>query len=205
MYLEQAGEGQIKIYISLEELEKHGVTQEEVGKDSQKWHHLLENLILQVCEELDLTLDGMVTIDVFSFQRKEVVFLLTLYNPWEAYGLNQNKESSWEIKSMNGKKEYELFYAFRDIEDVIQFSQRIEPWIVDGKLYYLDQRYYLHLKVPMDRRYEKIKNIISEYANQPTKTLEYVQEYGKQVFSSQALEQLNRYFPRFPSSRTIFQ
>lgn len=189
MYLERVGRNQVKIFITFEELEKHGVTMEDVGKDGFFWNQLLHKIVQQVCEEFDFSFDGMVTIDVFSIHGKEMIFLLTALTQLEPRLFDEREDFIPQKETVK-----EIFFAFQDIEDVIQFAQRAIIDINGGELYFMDKTYYLYLPVA-NETYKKMHHLILEYGVFPKKTVEYIREYAKPILKKGALEMLNYYFP----------
>ena len=194
MYLERAGQNQVKIFFTMEELEKHGLTKDELGGDGVIWNDFLQYLVEQVCEEFEMPKEELMTIDIFSSHGKEIIFVLTALGTWQGY----TKELTDCF--LAEKEIYELFAAFRDIEDVIQLALRIRSEVQGGELYFLENHYYLYLTVHNKVLYEKLKHILPEYGTEPRRTISFLREYGKMIMEHSALERLNFHFPTFINS-----
>lgn len=89
--------------------------------------------------------------------------------------------------------------AFDDFEDVIQLSQRID--VTEGfatELYHYKNQYILILKfddsILDDHVQDDLLSVLYEYGNKKKVTIPVILEYGKEIFSENALTQIDAYF-----------
>ncbi|SDP40844.1 adaptor protein MecA [Halobacillus sp. SY10] len=89
---------------------------------------------------------------------------------------------------------------FNDFEDVIQLSHYVLPTeSMEQRLFHFEDRYYLYIQFNdenmSDDDQENVLSQLMEYGHESSLTIHRLEEYGKTIFSEQALESVKEYFP----------
>lgn len=89
--------------------------------------------------------------------------------------------------------------GFHDFEDVISLSHNIDGDGLHSSLYFFEGKYYLYIGFDEDQLVEEVEdNIlcqILEFGFESRLSIHRVQEYGKLVMESNALQQIKQHFP----------
>lgn len=192
MRIERASSNQVKVFVSNEELAEHGLTKDEVGKNTTKWNDFLHEVINFANQEFNLIDDDELLIDIFSFHSKELMFVVTkvqmedLFEEDELSLLHLLKETEGENRN--------YFFEFSEIEDLIQCAKRIYPYITGGDLYSFNEAYYFSLEQEVVKNNEFLESLILEYGNVSSLTDAYIREYGNLIVKDYTIETLLRYF-----------
>ncbi|WP_186575726.1 adaptor protein MecA [Aquibacillus kalidii] len=103
-------------------------------------------------------------------------------------------------RNQNGIQDFSFIVSFKEFEDVIQLSHSFTS--VDGvsdKLYHFEDKYLLLLQFDdellTDEEQENILSQVLEFGQESSITIYRLEEYGKSIFDSTALEQVKNYFP----------
>lgn len=189
MRLERAGLNQVKIIVTFEELESHGLSKEEIGKDNTKWNYLLSEIINQAKEEFDIYFNDTFIIDIFSFHSKELVFVITNLESDELY-------PEWEdIIYQRGQRENAGLFKFREMEDIIQLAHRIDQQFEEGQLLYFNNAYYLNFPT-RDLSLDKFESLLLEYGDRAKISFHFLKEYGDTIIENNALKIIRKYFSK---------
>ena len=96
-------------------------------------------------------------------------------------------------------EELRFIIAFNDFEDVVNLSHHFNPEGIFNSLYHFEGRYLLYIGFEDDRYTEEeqddLLSQMLEYGFESQLSIHRVQEYGKEIMSSNALEQIKEYFP----------
>ncbi|WP_226576967.1 adaptor protein MecA [Halobacillus litoralis] len=89
---------------------------------------------------------------------------------------------------------------FNEFEDIIQLSHYMStPESVEQRLFHYEDRYYLYIQFTdedmSDDEQENILSQLMEYGYESPMTVHRLEEYGKVIFSEQALSSVKTYFP----------
>lgn len=88
--------------------------------------------------------------------------------------------------------------AFQDFEDIITLSHQLDPASLETTLYAYNDNYYLFVtffdEFPEEEQDNHLSRIL-EYGFEATITIHVVQEYGKEIISTQALSEIRKNFP----------
>lgn len=153
------------------------VTKAQVSKDGHK---------LELPTEDGKTLDMPVDEKLESLLDQEV-------------NANQESEQDGEDEAVESDN-LSFVIGFRDFEDVIQLSHYfLNEQYVEDQLYHFDGSYYLYVQFAdgqlSDESQENILSQLLEFGHESALTVHRLEEYGKTIFSENALEQISSYFP----------
>lgn len=125
MRLERIDGNQIKIFLTYDELVELGLSEDDVDKNSLKWHQLFFNMINEAYEEFEQFMEGTIIIEVYSLQTQGLVISFTLKEDDDFSFENDLFQSQdWNDSTQVNA---EFLYLFTDIENLLQFAHRIYP------------------------------------------------------------------------------
>lgn len=135
MRLERIDGNQIKIFLTYDELVELGLSEDDVDKNSLKWHQLFFNMINEAYEEFEQFMEGTIIIEVYSLQTQGLVISFTLKEDDDFSFENDLFQSQdWNDSTQVNA---EFLYLFTDIENLLQFAHRIYPVWQGGFAFYL--------------------------------------------------------------------
>ncbi|WAA13788.1 adaptor protein MecA [Fervidibacillus halotolerans] len=185
MRLERAGEKQIHIFLSINELEQYGLSP---NGDiwSVEWEHFLIDLISNIKDDLKIFRSETISIDIEIVQKQDEVFVMTIKSEEE-----DDFESDWDELD-DGMDD--IHFCFEDVENIIQLANRLYPDYSEGDLFFYEGRYHFIFPVRCQDEYEKLEAIFTEYGEPAIQTMAQMYSRGKKLIGGRAVSQLNRYF-----------
>lgn len=114
---------------------------------------------------------------------------------------DDDDEEDYELDAMdqtNKKVRTQFIFLFKDIENLIHLSKRIQLDHLNTKLYANNNQYYLMIQFPTEDYNEKVLydqlSIILEYGDESRLTVAYLEDYGKLILEGNVISQLKTYF-----------
>ncbi|WP_062352032.1 adaptor protein MecA [Bacillus kwashiorkori] len=218
MEIERINENTVKFFISYVDVEERGFDREEIWYNREKSEELFWEMMDEVHQEEDFTFDGPLWIQVQALDKglEVVVTKAQLSKDGNPrfdiiadekaqtedrigelldHHFHFNNDDQTEVE----EEDYVSFIAyFHDFEDVINLAKRPWPKEMETKLFSYDNKYYLYVEFSYDFFTEtEIDNNISlilEYGIESERTIEFLQEYGKEVISTDVFTTINHYF-----------
>ncbi|SER45193.1 adaptor protein MecA [Salipaludibacillus aurantiacus] len=193
MRLERLAYDKMKIFLTYEDLEKRGITTDKTWAEVPVIDEMFQDMITEASEELNFDPDGPVVVEVFSIPAQGLVIIVTKTE--ESLDDFEEPVIEWQIGL--DQPEEALIFEFSDIEHVIQLSKVLHcQQISEGALYHYKGSYFLKFeKEDFLPEYRKIlTSVIREYANKSEISPYVLEEYGKIIFNSMAVKNLNNYF-----------
>ncbi|KEF38350.1 negative regulator of genetic competence, sporulation and motility [Schinkia azotoformans MEV2011] len=168
------------LWIQVQALEKGleiVVTKAQVSKDGQKLELPIGNE-----KHIDLTIED----NIESF-------------------FEQSNQEDGEYQSFPYDDEYHedetvrFLIGFHDFEDLIRLSHSIDSDGLISSLYHFDSKYYLYIgfdeEMLEEENEDDILCQILEFGFESRLSIHRIQEYGKEVMESNALQQIKQHFP----------
>jgi adapter protein MecA 1/2 len=192
MRLERITINKFKVSLSSDDLFDRGISNEDIWKDSNKWHQLFHEMLDEASDEFGVDIRGQVAVEVFSLQTQGMIMIITMED--EDVEEDFQSEGIIEMQVTVGGCE-DFLFEFDEFENIIQLSKRLSALnINEGTLYAKDDRYYLYFESSQNIIFTQIACILSEYGNPSLLSTHVLQEYGKVIIESNAIEQVNFYF-----------
>ncbi|WP_368985236.1 adaptor protein MecA [Caldifermentibacillus hisashii] len=192
MRLERIDGNQIKIFLTYDELVELGLSEDDVDKNSLKWHQLFFNMINEAYEEFEQFMEGTIIIEVYSLQTQGLVISFTLKEDDDFSFENDLFQSQdWNDSTQVNA---EFLYLFTDIENLLQFAHRIYPVWQGGSLFTYKNHYYLYLLINDETKIDQISSILSEYGDNSPITYAFLEEYGRCLINESAIQILMKHF-----------
>lgn len=192
MKLERLNSNKIKIFLTFDDLIDRGLSTEDIKENSLKIHKLFQDMIEEACDELSFKMIGSVAIEIFSLQAQGLIIIVT--RDEEDLLDNEDEDEFLDLRVKMGENP-DILYLFKEIDDVIQFSHRlnnIEP--IGSSLYSYNNHYYLLIEEVPEESYHSVISLAAEYGYASTMTLCKVQEYAKTIVVKTAFQTIRKHF-----------
>ncbi|UJL48114.1 genetic competence negative regulator [Virgibacillus sp. NKC19-16] len=191
MRIERLTDNQFRIFLTFDDLIERGFTRDDLWHDASSVRNLFSDMMYEASTELGFELEGMLLVQVHLMQAQGMHVIVT-----------QNFESkSWDEDFVEMKvtldESEELLFSFEEFENVIQVTSYLSALsVMGGQVYYMDNLYYMLLDDNdlEDKIKEDIIAIMSEYANPSIITHYKLKEYGKAIYTSDAVKQIVQVF-----------
>ncbi|WP_087971558.1 genetic competence negative regulator [Oceanobacillus rekensis] len=191
MRIERLSNDQFTIFLTFDDLVERGFTKDDLWHDASNVRSLFSDMMYEASSELGMELDGMLLVQVHLMQAQGMHIFVT----------QQDEEINWDDDFIEMKvtldESNELIFSFDEFEDIIQVSSYLSPLTVTGgKVYYMHDRYYMILdEIDFSNiNKEDVIGIMSEYSNPSIITSHRLQEYGKVIFHTDAIQKIIEIF-----------
>lgn len=192
MRVERLGGDKIRFHLTLDDLIDRGIEKEDMWRDIPKVHELFNDMMEHAYQELGFEVAGPVAVEVFALPAQGMVVVVTRgRTPKSEHDDFESAEDVYELEVTMEETEG-IIFRFIDIEDIIQAAIRLHP-IHDqgGRVYFYQGAYYLVFDEDFNTdRLEALIAICSEYGEVSTTTNTLLQEYGKTIWSENAISQI---------------
>ncbi|MGA9286926.1 MAG: adaptor protein MecA [Anaerobacillus sp.] len=225
MEIERVNANTLKFFITYRDIENRGFDREEIWYDRERGEELFWEMMDEAHQREQFSLEGPLWIQVQALEKglEIIVTRAQMSNDGSKLELPISEEKQLDLpldenmdKILDDKfalqnsvdpadepeplegEELSFMIGFRDFEDVISLSHGFDSAGVENGLYHFEDRYYLHVVFDETLIEEDQDNRLSqllEFGYETDLTLHRIQEYGKEILSEQALEQLRGHFP----------
>ncbi|HVH95412.1 MAG TPA: genetic competence negative regulator [Bacillus sp. (in: firmicutes)] len=190
MRLERLNYNKIKIFITLDDLFDRGLTKDDIWKDSIKWHQLFHDMLNEASETFDVEIQGSVAVEIFSMQAQGMVMIVTMDEQEE-----EIFDDNFIDMQVTMEGNVEILFEFEEFEHVIQLAKRLSfIGFLGGKLYAMNNLYYLLIDNVCQDTQTQIAAIMAEYGNPSFISIHILNEYGKLVIDEYAINKILTYF-----------
>src|SRR5699024_10401181 len=144
-------------------------------------------------DELGFKVEGPIAVEVFSLAAQGMVVIVSKGND----NLDFQEEEDYIEMQVTVDESNEIFYELLSFEDVISLAARLYPLGVSGgTLYSFKDRFYLGFEDQDVEAFEYggLIALLSEFGNPSTITSYRVQEYGKKLMTSSAVQTVHHTF-----------
>ncbi|MFX3624749.1 MAG: genetic competence negative regulator [Ectobacillus sp.] len=193
MRLERLTYNKIKIFLTFDDLLERGLTKEDLWQNAPKVQQLFRDMMQEANRELGFEADGPIAVEVFSLQAQGMIVIVTKEH--QDTELDEDFSDDFIEMQVTLDESDDILYEFNSFEDVISLSKRLYPLgITGGKLYSFHNRFYLLLEDDATILSENLIALLAEFGNSATITIYRLMEYGKELMSDRAVEQVYAYF-----------
>jgi adapter protein MecA 1/2 len=199
MRLERLNQDKIRIFLTFDDLLERGINKEDIWHDIPKVHDLFNDMMDQAYSELDFEVSGPVAVEVFSLPAQGMVVIVTRGKGY--FDASQEEKDGdlddefYELEVTLDESD-DVLFSFKELDDLIRVSHKLQPFIEEGKLYHHNQRYLLLFEdVTLEESvYELMIAILSEFG-EPSMTSKYVlDEYAKVIIENGAIQTICKHF-----------
>ena len=190
MRLERLNYNKIKIFITLDDLFDRGLTKDDIWKDSLKWHQLFRDMLEEASETFDVEIHGSVAVEIFSMQAQGMVMIVTMDEQEE-----EIFDDNFIDMQVTMEGNVEILFEFEEFEHVIQLAKQLSIiGFLGGKLYAMNNLYYLLIENVCQDTQTQIATIMAEYGNPSFISIHVIHEYGKLIIDEYAVNKIMSYF-----------
>ncbi|TLS37802.1 adaptor protein MecA [Pseudalkalibacillus caeni] len=222
MEIERVNEFTLKFFITYRDIENRGFDREEIWYDRERGEELFWEIMDEAHQEEQFPLEGPLWIQVQALEKGLEIVVTRAQMSKDGSKLElpisdekqidlpvdenieklldqkfaQDEDSDLNDETTNSPLSFMI--GFHDFEDVIALSHQYTPFDAASELYHFEGRYYLHVVFGEESTEEEQEDQLSqllEFGYDAEVTLHRVQEYGKEILSENALEQLKNHFP----------
>jgi len=222
MEIERINENTVKFYISYGDIEERGFDREEIWYNRERSEELFWEMMDEVHGEEDFVVEGPLWIQVQALDKglEVLVTKAQLSKDGQKFELPVPNDKIKDIPVDDKIEELldqhfnpvpteddeffveeetlEFLLVFKDFEDVISLSNRVEMADLVTKLYHFEGKYYLYTEFP-DDSYEEdeiddMLSILLEYGYETQLTIHRIQEYGKEIIQGNVFEEIRKHF-----------
>ena len=218
MEIERINENTVKFYISYGDIEKRGFDREEIWYNRDRSEELFWEMMDEVHEEEDFTVEGPLWIQIQALEKglEVLVTRAQLSKDGQKFDLPIDDSANavdLKIESMLNEhfhpeqsmdeqaveeEALQFVLVFQDFVDVVALSKTNGVHGVLTKLYSFENKYYLYVEFHEDEFEEdKIDNILSillEYSDESRVTIHRIEEYGSVIIPDDVFNTVNQYF-----------
>lgn len=198
MRIERISNDQFTIFLPFEDLVERGFTKEDLWHDASSVEDLFSDMMYEASSELDFELDGTLLIQVHLMQAQGMHVVVT--QQFEELDEDLNDEiiiDDFIEMKVTLDESNELIYLFNEFESVIQVSSHLKVLEVEGgQVYYMDGIYYMLLDEIDFKKQNKedLIAVMSEFSQPSIVTSYRLNEYGKVIYASDAVNQITEVF-----------
>ncbi|HYK73046.1 MAG TPA: adaptor protein MecA [Pseudoneobacillus sp.] len=195
MRLERITFNKIKVSLSSDDLFHRGISNEDIWKDSNKWHQLFHEMVDEASDEFGVDIRGQVAVEIFSLQTQGMIMIITMEDDYVDEEEDLYEDNFIEMQVTVGGCE-DCLFEFKDFEDIIQLSKRlISHDVIDGSIYFKDNKYFLLFEGSLNTLpLGSIAFLLAEYGNPSLVSSHVLREYGTVIIDKKAIEKVNQYF-----------
>ncbi|OZU90086.1 adapter protein mecA [Virgibacillus indicus] len=193
MRIERVSDSQFTIFLTFDDLIERGFTRDDLWDDASSVRNLFSDMMYEASTELGFELEGMLLVQVHLMQAQGMHVIVT-----QKYE-NINWDEDFVEMKVTLDESKELIFSFDEFEDIIRVSSYLSALSIDGgQVYHMDDCYYMLLDDDdlIHKSKENIIAIMSEYSYPSIITSYRLKEYGKVIFSSDAVLQIiHNFYP----------
>jgi len=224
MEIERINENTVKFYISYVDIEERGFDREEIWYNRERSEELFWEMMDEVHDEEEFSIEGPLWIQVQALD-KGLEILVTkaqISKDGQKFELpipneklkelpvdekieqlldhHFNPQHSDDDLDILEDETLEFVLAFKDFEDVIMLANHPGLDHLITKLYNFEGKYYLYTEFPEDLfeedEIDDILSILLEYGYETQLTIHRIQEYGKEIMSSDVFMEIRKHFSK---------
>ncbi|HLR15878.1 MAG TPA: genetic competence negative regulator [Bacillota bacterium] len=189
--IERLSQSEFTIFLTFEDLIERGFTKDDLWHDASNVRTLFSDMVHEASAELGIELEGFFLVQVYLMQAQGMHVVVT----------KKVENTTWNEDFIEMKvtldESKEIIFAFEEFEHVIQLTPYLhEKHIYNAKVYYMNGHYYMLLMDPtiLAAQTENIIAIMSEFASPSIVTSHRLQEYGKVIYETNAIQHIHETF-----------
>ncbi|AQU80021.1 adaptor protein MecA [Planococcus faecalis] len=217
MEIERINDNTVKFYISYLDVEERGFSRDEIWFNRDKSEELFWEMMDEVNEEADFVMEGPLWIQVQAMDKglEVTVTRAQLTKDGQKLDLPDDIEERRKMFASEDAtapefdefepvfeepdvKKLEYTFVFSEVEELLPIARRLMYVPIASAIYHFDNKYYLYTNFDeILHSQEDIKNnvsIIAEYLRTSPVTIHRLEEYGKPIFTEDALSNVLHYF-----------
>jgi len=191
MRMERLSQDKIRIFLTFDDLTERGIQKEDMWREIPKVHELFSEMMDQAYNELGFDASGPLAVEVFAMPAQGMVVIVTRGKlEREADSASEEEEEVYELEVTLEQSEA-IIYRFRDIEDAIGAAKTLVGHVTDeGRLYRYQNQWVLCFDPAglESTSYHALIAVLAEYGEATSITPAVLEEYGKLIIESNAIQ-----------------
>ncbi|GIP37500.1 adapter protein MecA 2 [Paenibacillus sp. J31TS4] len=200
MKIERLSSDKIRIFLTFDDLTERGIQKDDMWREIPKVHELFSEMMEQAYSELGFDASGPLAVEVFALPAQGMVVIVTRgkMSSGQTDDLLEDDEDVYEMEVTLEQCET-ITYMFADFEDLLRMAKVLLPLVEDGgTLYSYKGKYVLQIDPAWleDREsaYQAVIAVLSEFGEATSVTQAVLEEYGKVIIRTDAVQQLCTHF-----------
>jgi adapter protein MecA 1/2 len=199
MKMERLSPDKIRIFLTFDDLTERGIQKEDMWREIPKVHELFSEMMDQAYNELGFDASGPLAVEVFAMPAQGMVVIVTrgkLERDSDSTAEEELEDDVYEMEVTLEQSEA-IIYRFRDIEDAIQVSKRLNGHMTEeGRLFRYQDQWILYFDPAglETNGFHALIAMLAEYGEATSVTSAVLEEYGKLIISSHAVKTLAEHF-----------
>lgn len=199
MKIERLNQDKIRIFLTFDDLLERGIQKDDMWRELPKVHDLFSEMMDQAYSEVGFDATGPLAVEVFALPAQGMVVIVTR-GKTQLRGEDQDDDLEDDLYELEVTLEQSevILYAFSDFEDVVSASKQLHQagFVDGGRLYSYNNKYLLAFEPAgfETSQYQCLIAILAEYGNAASVTTAVLEEYGKVIMPSNAIEEICHYF-----------
>ncbi|ALS27737.1 genetic competence negative regulator [Paenibacillus cisolokensis] len=199
MKIERLSQDQIRIFLTFDDLLERGIQKEDLWREIPKVHDLFSEMMDQAYSELGFEASGPLAVEVYALPAQGMVVIVTRgkMNGARSADDEDTEDDVYEMEVTLEQSDVAT-YAFRDFEDVISVCRELKraKLTEDGRLYAYKGAWVLSIEPSLTEsdRFPAVIALLAEYGEATSITSAMLEEYGKVIIPSGAVEHICEYF-----------
>lgn len=219
MDIERVNDHTVKLYMTYSDIEERGLNKEDLWENREKSEQLFWDMIDEInlhdefiiegplwiqVQVLDKGVEILVTKAQLSKDGKKIELPIDLDKKLgedSMFAVSEEMELE-EINELDESEDdglIEFLVRFKDLEDVILLAHRLDGESFASSLYSYEGTYYLYFifdeLVLTEDEIDGFISYITEYGDESTRTIHWIEEYGKKIIEENALNTIATNFP----------
>ncbi|ULL15538.1 genetic competence negative regulator [Paenibacillus sp. H1-7] len=199
MKMERLSQDKIRIFLTFDDLTERGIQKDDMWREIPKVHELFSDMMDQAYSELGFEPSGPLAVEVLQLPAQGMVVIVTrgkvdFQSSVETY--DEEVEEMYELE-VTLEQSDQISYVFHDFEDLIRMAKVLNPFVTDGgTLFSYKNRWFLLLNADEldESGYQAVIAVLSEFGDAATVTRAVLEEYGKTVIETNAVQVLCSHF-----------
>ncbi len=193
MRVERIAKDKVRIFISYDDLDERGIDRDEIWQNGRKVQELFWDMMETAYAEVGFEIAGPIAVEAFTMPTEGVVVIVTRVPSLPGH----TKADDDEDTDVEMDTDFSSFvFKFADFEDLVRAAHALHEYQLDGRLFEYEGEYYLFFDEDRlrDEDYDSIWSILHEYSEYAAITVPMLEEYGRIIMDTDAIEKLVGFF-----------
>jgi adapter protein MecA 1/2 len=219
MEIERINENTVKFFISYIDIEERGFTRDEIWYNRDRSEELFWEMMEEVDEEADFTIEGPLWIQVHAMDKGLEVTVTRaqvtrdgkqLEPPFGQEGKRMFQEDESSYADLQNLDQYvpgfrqeeddweDATFLVGEFDDLIPLSQILKEEALRTSLHLFEDSYYLHVGfdslVGDEEDLDDVVSVLTEYLQRTNVTIHRIEEYGKTIIAEDVFGTIAEHF-----------
>ncbi|MDQ0188473.1 adaptor protein MecA [Alicyclobacillus cycloheptanicus] len=196
MHVERLAKDKVRIFVSYDDLEERGIDRDEIWLNGKKVQELFWDMMETAYAEVGFEIAGPIAVEAFTMPSEGVVIIVTRVPSLPGHGRTADDDDAMDVE-LSDTMFSSFVFSFPDFEDVVRVSYALYDYDIHTSLYQYNGKYQLFVDEDsvQEDEYDSIWSILHEYGEYSEVTTAVLEEYGKCILRSNAVQHIVMQFP----------